>query len=104
MHKIRQRCCARVLGLLKEFNNLLQISKLELVYNPFWVRIHDLPLMAHNEYIGKLVGDALGEVLEIDLEKGEMEWGEYMRVRVILDVSRPFLRQKRLNVREGVSC
>ncbi|XP_042974654.1 uncharacterized protein At4g02000-like [Carya illinoinensis] len=92
------------LVLLKEFDSLIQISKLELVKAPFWVRIHDLPLIARNEYIGKLVGSALGEVLEVDLDKGEMELEEYMRVRVMLDISKPFLRWKRLNVGKGASC
>ncbi|XP_042950030.1 uncharacterized protein LOC122282137 [Carya illinoinensis] len=92
------------LVLLKEFDGLIQISKLDLVKAPFWVRIHDLPLIAQNEYIGKLVGSALGEVLEVDLDKGEMEWGEYMRVQVMLDISKPFLRRKHLNVGKGASC
>ncbi|XP_042944586.1 uncharacterized protein LOC122278462 [Carya illinoinensis] len=92
------------LVLLKEFDGRLQIGKIELVHAPFWVRLHDLPLMARNEYIGRLVGGALGEVLEVDLDNGEMEWGEYMRVRVLINISKLLLRQKRMIVEEGVSC
>ncbi|XP_042958084.1 uncharacterized protein At4g02000-like [Carya illinoinensis] len=92
------------LVLLKEFDGRLQIGKIELVHAPFWVRLHDLLLMARNEYIRRLVGGVLGEVLEVDLDKGEMEWGEYMRVRVLINISKPLLRQKRMIVEEGVSC
>ncbi|XP_042968967.1 uncharacterized protein At4g02000-like [Carya illinoinensis] len=92
------------LVLLKEFDGRLQIGKIELVHAPFWVRLHDLPLMACNEYIGRLVGGALGEVLEVDLDKAEMEWGEYMRVKVLINIFKPLLRRKRMIVEDGVSC
>lgn len=36
------------------------------------------------------MGNALGEV-EIDLEKDELAWGEYMSAQVNLDVSKPLL-------------
>lgn len=36
--------------------------------------------MARNEYVSKKLGEKLGTVEEVDLEKGEVEWGEYMRV------------------------
>lgn len=47
------------------------------------IRIYDLPLMARNVYVGNLICGALGEVFEVDLDRGEMQWGEYMRVQVI---------------------
>lgn len=66
----------------------------------FWVRVHDLPLMAHNEYVDKEVGAGLGTMVEVevDLDYGEVEWGEFMRTRVNMDISKPLLRQKMLNL------
>lgn len=54
-----------------------QVHQLELKEALFWVRIHDHPLMARNVYMGNLVGKAVGRVLEVDLDKDEMAWGEY---------------------------
>lgn len=34
--------------------------------------------MARNEYVGNLVGEALGRVEEVDIEYGNVEWGEYI--------------------------
>lgn len=61
-----------------------------------WVRIHNLPLMAQNEFVGREVGKVLGLVEEVDLEQGEVECGEYMRV--VVDVAKPLLRRKKLNI------
>ncbi|XP_042942811.1 uncharacterized protein LOC122276999 [Carya illinoinensis] len=75
--------------LIKPFEGSMQINSIQIKHAAFWVRIHDLPLMARNSYVGNLVGNMLGEVIEVDLEKGEFEWGEYMRVRVLIDISQP---------------
>ncbi|XP_041001563.1 uncharacterized protein LOC121247253 [Juglans microcarpa x Juglans regia] len=92
------------LVLVKEYDGMIQIDSLNIIHASFWIRIHDLPLMAYNMYIGKLIGGLLGEFLEVDLDEGEMEWGEYMRVRVRLDISQPLQRRKRLNLGGGKSC
>lgn len=54
--------------------------------------------MAQNEYVGNLVGEALGRVEEVDIEYGEVEWGEYTRIRVCLNITKPLLRRKRMNL------
>lgn len=64
----------------------------------FWVQIHDLPLMARNEYIGREVSMALGSVEELDLDYGEVEWGEFMHIRVTIDITKPLLWCKKLNL------
>lgn len=64
----------------------------------FWIRFYDLPLMACNEYIGRLIGNLLGRFEEVDLIHGRVEWREYMRIRVDLDITRPLLRQRKLNI------
>lgn len=51
--------------------------------------------MAHNEYVGNLIGNSLGIVVEVDLESGEMAWGEFMLVRANINVSKPLLRRKK---------
>lgn len=54
--------------------------------------------MARNEYIGRITGNSLGRVEEVDLEIGEIEWGEYMLIRVNIDISKILLRCKKLNI------
>lgn len=83
---------------MKEFKGGKQVKNICMKEATFWVRVHDFPLMAHNEYIGHLVNSALGVVEEVNLDHGEVEWREYMRIIVQLDVTKPILRKKRLNI------
>lgn len=64
--------------LLKELDGTLQLNKIRFTKTIFWVHVHDLQLMARNEYMRGLMGNSIGVVEEIDLDKGEIEWGEYM--------------------------
>lgn len=40
--------------------------------------------MARNEYMGRLIGGSLGEVVEVNLEENELALCEFMRVRINL--------------------
>lgn len=46
--------------------------------------------------MGNIIGSKIGKVEEVDGEEGGMVWGEYMWIRVVVDVSKPLLRGKRL--------
>lgn len=52
--------------------------------------------MACNTYIGKVVGDSIGQTKEVDMVEGEIEWREYMWVRVKLKTTKPLIRKKQL--------
>lgn len=84
------------LVLLKDFDGIQQVSNIHFTEVTFWIRIHDLPLMAHNEYVGRLIGNSIGVTEEVDLDAGEFEWGEYMGVRVKMDITKPVPRKKKL--------
>lgn len=86
------------LVLIKEVNGNQPIHRIQLTEALFWIRMHDLPLSARNEYVGKLIGSKVGQVEEVELEEGEMAWGEFMRVRIKIDVTKPLLRGKMLNL------
>lgn len=53
--------------------------------------------MACNSTMGNIIGKAIVRVVE-DLEKDEMARGEFMRIQVCLDVSKPLLRGKKICV------
>lgn len=54
--------------------------------------------MARNEYMGNLIQNSLGRVEEVDLEEGEMACGEFMGVRVHVNVTKPLLQGKKINL------
>lgn len=39
--------------------------------------------------MAKEIGDSLEQALEVDLDEGEVKWGEFQRVRVKLDIQNP---------------
>lgn len=54
-----------------EFDGKQQVHNICITKTLFWVRMHNLPLMARNEYIERLIGKTLEKVEEVDLESGE---------------------------------
>ncbi|XP_042964587.1 uncharacterized protein LOC122298799 [Carya illinoinensis] len=91
------------LVLFAEADGRLQVQQIKLETASFWVRLHDLPIMARNVHVGQKLGEKIDIVEEVDLEKGEVEWGEYLRVRVKLNVNEPLLRGSKLSVGGGQS-
>lgn len=77
------------LVLFKKFDGTQQVHQIQITKSLFWVRIHYLSHLARNKYIGHLIGSSLGKLSEVNLEKGELEWGEYMQVRICLDITKP---------------
>lgn len=88
----------KCLILTKEFDGGQQVKHISIKEAYFCVRVYDLPLMARNEFIGHIVGASLGRVENVDLDAREIEWGEFMRVRVCIDIIKSLLRRKRLNI------
>ncbi|KAF5451933.1 hypothetical protein F2P56_026987 [Juglans regia] len=84
--------------LTNEVDGLQQAHQITFPEELFWVRIHDLPIMARNWKMGHIVGKEVGSVVEVDLEKDALAWGEYLRIRVKLDVTKPLLRGKKVCV------
>lgn len=64
------------------------------------MRIHDLPLIAINEYVGRVIGNAIGQLEEVDIETGEVEWRKFMQLRVKLDITQPLLQKKKICIGE----
>lgn len=88
----------KCLILLQEYDGRKQVHKLTIVEVYFQVLVHDLPLMAHNVFMGNMIDNSLGKVKEVDLEAGDVEWGEQMRVRVTVDITKPLPQKKKLSI------
>ena len=88
----------RCLLLVTSLEGDVQSSKLDMNLVPFWVQIHDLPLLYMNREVGEHVGGILGSVLLVDTDENGVGWGKSLRVRVQLDVSQPLLRGKKIRL------
>lgn len=66
---------------------------------PFWVQIHCLPFGFLNMNFAKIGDDHIGGFIEADTNKDRSLLGQFMRIRVNLDLSKPL--RKKLKVTQG---
>jgi hypothetical protein len=85
---------------LADFDGLKPVAELEFEKVPFWVRMYDLPLACMSKAMGFRIGASVGEVLEVDADDEGVGWGEYLRVRIVLDLTKPLSRGRRLKLRD----
>ena len=62
--------------------------------------MYNLPLACMSKVMGLHIGALVGEVLEVEVDDNGVGWGEYLRVRLILDLSKPLSRGRRLKLRD----
>lgn len=67
---------------------------------PFWVQLHDLPFTGMNKTIGERLGVAMGDMLAVDVDAGGMAWRSFLRVKVLVDITKPLLRGWVINIGE----
>lgn len=70
--------------------------KIPLIFSPFWVQIHDIPMGYFSESLAMQLGEFLGKFLAHDssnLGKANMN---FMRIRVQLDVRYTLKRKKQV--------
>lgn len=69
-----------------------KISDLVLNEVPFWVQIHGLEIQLLTRYVGEILGNKVGRVLEVDCSANSIAWGKCLRVRVLINVTKPLVR------------
>ncbi|XP_074297725.1 uncharacterized protein LOC141628486 [Silene latifolia] len=62
-----------------------------------WVRIPNHPVEYFNEAFLKKVGAEIGEVVRIDKNTASVERGQFTRMSVEVDISKPLISKFRLN-------
>jgi hypothetical protein len=67
-----------------------------------WIREYNLPLACMGSDIGKQIGSTVGLVEEVELVNEEdIGWGKYLRVRIVIDLSKPLARGRKINVKNN---
>jgi hypothetical protein len=87
----------RHIMVLNEFDGSIPPSQLEFRYSPFWVQVHEMPLLCMNKNVGTKIGNSLGILEDIDVAGNGLGWGSYLRLRVTLDIMKPLDRGRALN-------
>ena len=95
----RPWCFDNMLILLKEADGDEQPDQVLINHSPFWVRIKNLPFnYRSDEVVRALIGN-MGDIIE--LEEDVLGIGRYRRVKVMLDITKPLRRFRKLKDKRG---
>jgi hypothetical protein len=90
----------RCLVSLAYFDKTTPPAELDFDKATFWVRMFNLPLICMGRETGYQIGSMVGEVIEVDVDEDRVGWGEFLRVRIVLDLSKPFARGRIFRLRD----
>jgi hypothetical protein len=89
------------LVVVDDFDGGKTIDEVEFNLIPIWVRILKMPLGFMNRVAGEMIREMVGVVLEVDADEKGMAVGEFLRVKVQLDIRKPLMRGVTVDVGEG---
>ena len=86
----------RHLVVFERFDGYTSIQSLGFKKTAFWVQIHNLPFSLQTVDTAISIGETIGSVIK-PKDLGEMLGANFMRVRVIVDVSKPLCRGRKIS-------
>ncbi|KAL5566911.1 hypothetical protein UlMin_030075 [Ulmus minor] len=92
-------CYQNKLLVLEEPTGVGDYSKMSFSKAPFWVQLHNIPVFCMSKTVGSILGNMVGLVQEVECNQDELCLGTFIRVRVIVDISKPL--KQILKVRLG---
>lgn len=79
----------RALIVLQEPKGIGSIKKQAFSHVSFWIQIHNVPLMCMDTSIIRELGARVGRVQDIGTDAHEECFGEFVRIRVSVDITKP---------------
>ncbi|XP_042969013.1 uncharacterized protein LOC122301685 [Carya illinoinensis] len=77
---------------LEDYNGLIAPGEMVFDKEPMWVQMHNIPLGGMTRRVGRNIGELVGEVLEVDVDKEGVGWGPYLRVNISVNITKPLMR------------
>ena len=79
------------LMVLERYNKNNSVEELQFIRTTFWVQVHGLPINFMNVRVAEKIYDVLGKVIP-STNTHENEGGNFIRIRVSMDVTIPLCR------------
>ncbi|KAH9718254.1 CCHC-type domain-containing protein [Citrus sinensis] len=79
----------RALIVLKEPAGIGDVKKQDFSHASFWVQIHDVPIMCMHKEMADELGAVIGKVEEIETDAAGECFGEFLRLRISVDITKP---------------
>jgi hypothetical protein len=82
------------------YDRVTPLKQMDFHKATFWIRMYHLPLSCMSNDVGFSIGSSVGVVKEVDVAKDGVGWGEFLRVQIILDLSKPLHRGRTIRVQD----
>lgn len=79
------------LFVLQNMDGKCQLAETMISTECLQIQIHNLPFHYMNRFYGNLMGGKVGKVLEIEVDDYDTKWGEFLRIRVEINLNKPLL-------------
>jgi hypothetical protein len=86
----------RQILVMNELDGSTPPSQMKFTISPFWVQIHDMPLVCMTKGVGVKIGESLGKLEDVDVAGDGAGWGRCLRIRVSIDITKPLERGRAL--------
>lgn len=83
---------------VEDFNGLIPPTQMNFDKADFWVRFFNLPLACMSKDVGFQIGSSVGLVVEVDTDEDGVGWGEFLRVKIRVDLTKSLSRGRVLKV------
>jgi hypothetical protein len=84
------------LFLVEDFDGRTALANFTFDKAFFWVRMSNLPLACMGREVGQKIGATVGLVEEVDTDNDGVGWGEFLRVKIQIDLTKPLPRGRKL--------
>ena len=81
----------RHLVALEQYDGRKLVNEISFCNTTFWVQVHDLPFSLLTRKVALSLGATLGTVIK-PMDNSEMQRGNFVLVRVMVDISKPLSR------------
>ena len=93
-------CFDKHLVIMQKYDKSMAMEELKFEKTRFWVQIHGLPYKFMNVKAAEKVCEVVGNIVP-STDSAETEGGNFMRIRVEMDVSPPLCRGRVVSMEKG---
>jgi hypothetical protein len=86
------------LFLVEDYDDRTTPANIKFDRASFWIRMSQLPLGCMGREVGRKIGATVGVVEAVDTDARGVAWGEYLRVKISVDLSKPLARGRKINL------
>lgn len=79
----------RMLVCMQEFDGTTPPKEIPFSTKVFWIQVHNMPLACMTKEVGSQIGQGLGEVLNVEVDNSELGWGQFLQIKVAMDINLP---------------